>query len=217
MCVKKANGKYPDIQGNWEERGVIGSRVEIEDSNIVFLWRGGPVLETTFKVVENGDGSLTLKLAKTGLRYKGDTKDYASIADMTYADGKLTMTEYFPITGESKSVLSKTENTRFGNYDFADEKLEWLRGAWVDERGYNNVVFDNDKMTINGETIKVHVLKPRWNDGDNYLIRNADPSRELPSGLSTLEIKGGRLLGRIIVCDAPFIPLVFSRKDSGEA
>ena len=50
-----------DLNGAYEEPYVIGSRIEIDGSKIIILWRASPVLETSFKIVEE-DGRTELKL-----------------------------------------------------------------------------------------------------------------------------------------------------------
>ncbi len=209
---KKAAGNHPEIQGNWEERGVVGPRIEIIGDRIVILWRGGPVLDTNFTVEEKEDGSQELKLAKNGLRYEGSSSDYATVTGITIKDGKLVFEEHFPITGPSETVLTKTENNRYGNYDILSDMFDWLKGSWTDESGYNNIRFEKDTATINGEKIKIVVLKPRWAGNSELEIRDANASLGLPGGLASLKIKDGRLVGCIQVCDAPSIYLVFSKK-----
>ncbi|MBO4261043.1 MAG: hypothetical protein J5921_00320 [Clostridia bacterium] len=209
---KKAAGNHPEIQGNWEERGVVGPRIEIIGDRIVILWRGGPVLDTNFTTEEEADGTLLFKLAKNGLRYVNSPSDYASVGKMTYKDDRITMEELFPITGSSVTVFSRTENNRYGNYDILSDMFDWLKGSWTDESGYNNILFEKDTATINGEKIKIVVLKPRWAGNSELEIRDANASRGLPGGLASLKIKDGRLIGCIQVCDAPSIYLVFSKK-----
>ena len=38
---------YSELSGAWEERGVIGTRIEIDGDDICVLWRNAPVLETS--------------------------------------------------------------------------------------------------------------------------------------------------------------------------
>ncbi len=210
---KNSGGKdHPEIQGNWEERGVIGIRVEIIGDSLTVLWRGGPVLETRFKAEEGEDGALSLKLDKNGLRYKGAANDYATVTGITYRDEKLTFEEHFPITGPSVTVLSKTENNRYGNYEIRNDLIKGLEGTWTDGSGYNELVFKDDTMTVNGKKIRFVVLKPCWSANREYIIRDADPSKELPYGLSAIRIEGDTLVSSILVCDAPSIPLTFRRK-----
>ncbi len=208
----KTADRYSEIQGNWEERGVIGTRIEIIGDNLTVLWRGGPVLDTEFTVEEKEDGSQELKLAKNGLRYEGSSSDYATVTGITFKDGKLVFEEHFPITGPSETVLTRTENNRYGNYEICGSMFDWLAGSWIDDSGYNTLAFNNDTVTVNGEKIKFVVLKPRWSEKGEYEIRDANASRGLPGGLSSLKTEGDRLTGRINVCDGPSIYLTFNKK-----
>ena len=43
------------LDGAWEERGVIGTRIEIKGDKLTVLWRSGVVLETKFKTERDGE------------------------------------------------------------------------------------------------------------------------------------------------------------------
>ena len=66
------------LDGAWEEKGVIGIRIEINGSHIVVLWRNSPVLDTKFQLVE-GENEKELKLKKNGLRYEDDVSAEANM------------------------------------------------------------------------------------------------------------------------------------------
>lgn len=205
-------GLKKELNGAWEERGVIGTRIEIDGKRITVLWRSAPVLETTFKA-QKADGKLELKLKYAGMRYKGTDKDYAEITGLTFADGKLELVENFPITGESRTTLSKTEYNRYGNYDIEDGVLSELTGTWKTDDGYNEITFKDDTMVINGTKTKVHALKPRGEyERGKYIIADADPSVEGWRGFSRLEYFGGIISARMFVCDAPSVDYIFKKQ-----
>lgn len=198
---------YSELAGAWEERGVIGDRVEIDGKRITVLWRNMPVLETKYKA-EKSDGGYVLALKDTGLRYRGDASNYAELTRVFYKDGSLELTKFFPITGESKDVLTKTEYSRYGNFTIVDEILPELEGTWEDDNGFLSLVFRGDTMALNGEVTKIHVLRP--GSGYGCVIADADPSKYDFPGFSRPEYLGGVITIRMIVCDAP--PMEFTLK-----
>ena len=202
----KTNG----LDGAWEERGVIGTRVEIEGKKIVILWRSAPVLTTTFRIKHLDDAD-ELVLKKRGLRYEGAASDYAEATGLIYAEGKLTLTEYFPITGESQTVLTPTENTRYGRYAPDPDAQALVEGDWTDERGFCRLSFRKDRVTINGKERRFVVLRPF--DGGDLLVADANPSADGWEGMGRLILRDGALLGEIRVCDAPSVPLLFKRAE----
>lgn len=202
-----------ELNGAWEERGVVGTRVEIDDKKITVLWRNAPVLETTFKTKTEGDG-LKLVLSKNGLRYSGTFSDYAAITELKYVGGQLEMTEYFPITGESKTSLTKTENSRYGNYDVVDAVLNELQGKWQDGEGSFELEFHKDEMILNGRKTKIHVLRSKDGPDDRYLIADADPSVYELQGFSRFSFDGNTIAGLMTILDAPAPKIViFSKSD----
>lgn len=203
----------PALDGAWEEKGVIGTRVEIEGKKICVLWRNSPVLETTFKTREN-DGEFTLIPKETGLRYQGSDKDYAEISSIIYKDGKITVKKFFPITGPSEEVLEPTENSRFGAYVFADKRLyKALSGKWTDENGYFTLTFKNDKAEHDGKTTTVRLLVPKASpDSQKCRLVDSDPSNDYLFGLIDLTFDGEHISGIVPVCDAPSIKITFTKK-----
>ena len=99
------------LQGNWEERGVIGSRIEISGSGIVFLWQGGEVLKTVF-TAEKHDDVIELKLKENGLRYASAQSDYASVERVFYENGRLHYIKNFPITAVIANAAAATPNAQ---------------------------------------------------------------------------------------------------------
>ena len=68
------------LDGAWKPRD-YGTRIEIDGDNILILWMNRPQLETTFTISEEG-GKTVLHLEKTGMRERGDKKDYAQITGL---------------------------------------------------------------------------------------------------------------------------------------
>ena len=202
---------YSELSGAWEERGVIGTRIEIDGDDICVLWRNAPVLETSYKAEKRG-GGYELVLRKTGLRYKGDAKDYAEVTGLFFDGEGLTFTEYFPISGKSECRLTKTENSRYGNYTVCDDILKELAGTWKSADGFVEAVFKGDGLMFCGEPRKVHVLRPNGTNGV-YVIADADPSVYEMGGFSRLEYDGAVLRTRMLVCDAPSVEYILTRVD----
>jgi type I restriction enzyme M protein len=86
--------RFKELEGAWEEPGVIGTRVEIEKDRITVLWRNAPVLETAlFSVgvdrklrdrIADGlsqmDKSAEIQRDKKGnILYDKDTKDTETV------------------------------------------------------------------------------------------------------------------------------------------
>ncbi len=199
--------------GAWEEPGVIGTRIEIRNRKITILWRSSPVLETSFRVRKLSDG-FQLQLKDTGMRYQRAPSDYARVSSIICHDDVLELTEFFPITGESKSVLRRTENSRYGNYTIADEKLTELQGCWADENQYIKLEFSGNVMKINGEKKSIHLLHSKSIDPSvqQYLIADEDPAVSGWDGISRLEYNGGALIGYVHVCDAPTVTILFGKQ-----
>ena len=197
--------------GNWEERGVIGTRVEIDNKKVIVLWRGSPVLETKYKTEKSKDGKLSLLLEKNGLRYAGSEKDYATVTELFLREGRLNLIEFFPITGESKTVLDRTENNRYGNYDIVTKDyLPLLNGSWKDDHGFFTMRFSGSTMELNGRKIEFCVLKPR---GSSLPIRivNVDPGSDIIGDFCSIEFKGGEIVAQLLVCDAPNMFFIFTK------
>ena len=203
--------KNSEINGNWEERGVIGTRIEISDRKITILWRNSPVLQTTFSTKNDGEKAV-LVLKDNKLRYSPTGQAYAEVSSIFYEDGKLTFNEMFPISGASSSVLTKTENSRYGNYTIADKEVfDLLDGEWEDEQGYCRLRFSRGKLTMGGETIKIHALKSNGYPDGEYKIANDDPSKYDVFYFSNMMFREGLITAFVPVCDAPSINMVFHR------
>ena len=194
------------LDGAWEERGVIGSRIEIKKDKLTVLWRGGVVLETKFKTEQSGD-VITLRLAQNGMRYKGASSDYATVTEIRFDGGALFFEEDFPITGKSVTKMEKTENSRYGGVKIVDgEVLKQLRGEWRDDDGYHKLVFKGDALEINGEKIKIHVVGA--SSSGPYRVIDADPSKDGVGYFYGMEYLGDTIAARMMICDAP--PVVYT-------
>ena len=203
---------HPELNGAWEEPGVIGTRIEIEGNKIVVLWRSAPVLTTTFRVKAGEEGD-ELLLKHAGLRYEHAASDYASVTGLVYRDGVLTLTEDFPISGISVSRFKKTENSRYGAFDAADERLGELAGVWKEKGGYLTLTVKGDVMDLDGKQARIHLLRNRSDPpGAPLFIRDADPSVFEWSGIDRLTYDGERITGYRRICDAPSEFLVFEKE-----
>ena len=207
MFGKKANR---DLEGAWEEPGVIGTRIEIEGDSITVLWRNAPVLETKFKT-KKVDGGLLLELKKTGMRYAGSATDYAEVTRIFCRDGALEFEEFFPISGKSSSTLKKTENSRYGNYDIADSELPLVQGEWVANE-YHSFTISGDVMEMCGKKRKIRLLVSQGQVNGPIRIVDADASVYELQGLANFEFIGGGITATMLICDAPSVRLTFRRK-----
>ena len=177
-----------ELTGAWEEPGVIGTRVEIDGSSFTVLWRNAPVLETSY-TAEERDGAVLIKLEKTGLRYRNDVKDYAEVTGVSVRDGKLELRKHFPITGESTETLSRTQNSRYGNYDIVDGLLDAIQGEWKDENGFFTLKIEGNKLNLNERKTTVHMLSSR--PTGEIFIADSDPSVYEWQGLSRFRYVNG--------------------------
>ncbi|MBP5617871.1 MAG: hypothetical protein J6X61_01810 [Clostridia bacterium] len=203
---------HSELNGAWEEPGVIGTRIEIEENRIVVLWRSAPVLTTTFRIQAGEEGE-ELLLKRAGMRYENAASDYATVAGLVYRDGVLTLTEDFPISGVSVTCLKKTANSRYGAFDAADERLGELAGTWKERGGYLTLTVTGDVMDLDGRQGRIHLLRSR-NDppGAPLAIRDADPSVFAWGGIDGLTYDGERITGYRRICDASSEFLVFEKE-----
>lgn len=202
-------------EGNWEERGVIGTRIEISGNSITILWRNSPVLETNFSVYEESDGTVILRLERTGLRYQYSREDYAEVRSIKLKGEKLIFSEYFPITGESVKELTRTDSSRYGNVVITDEILPQLRGTWKDDRKFIEIRFDGREMVIENQKYIVHAVQgPSERGTAMYRIINDDPSKYGEfGGFYDIRYCCGILTACIMVCDAPRMEFVLRKNE----
>ena len=200
----------PALNGAWEEPGVIGIRIEIKGHKLTVLWRSDPVLQTTFRT-KTSNGATELFLQKTGLRYANSASDYAQVTGLKYLDGKLELTEDFPITGESKTILSQTGNSRYGNYTLANGILKELAGNWISTDGLWTLQIKGKTLLFQDRKTKIYVLQPK-SDPASYLIADEDPSRHEFNGFTRFRYQNGTLVTQMLVCDAPRYDIVFEKQ-----
>lgn len=204
MFFKKKSTAVEQFNGNWEEPGVIGTRIEIENGKAVILWRNSPVLKTKFQVRENEDGSLDAIPDENGLRYENDGRVYATVTALRLKDDVLYFEEDFPISGISKTNLKRTNHSRYGNYTVVDgEVLPLLQGKWTCDDGFSTLLFKGDSLTLNSaQTVRIRVLKSNSSAGP-YKIVNEDPSKYEVGHYYFMDFDGHELTAAIMICDAP--------------
>ena len=201
-----------EILGFWEEPGVIGSRIEIEKDRLIVLWRGAPVLETKYKLIINADGNPEIIPNQKGLKNPGSSVSYADITGLIFKDGKLEFTKDFSISGESKDILSKTTNNRYGNYDIVDEMLPEISGKWKDEKGFINLEIKGNTMILNNESTHIHVLKSRSGWPSACIIADVDPSRDNWQGFDRFQYENGRMITHMLVYDLGSFEIMITRQ-----
>ncbi len=205
--------KYDELFGNWEEKNVIGTRVEIDKNTLAILWQGGIVLKTKYKATKEKDGKITLKLKQNGLRYEGSVSDYAVVTSLYYEAGSLYFIKNFPITGESTEILTKTENSRYGNYRIEDEKiLPLLEGEWKSTNGFYELSFLGDTLIFGGKKIKIHALRSNYEGAiEEYKIADQNPAKHEIAHLANLKYSGGVITANEIILDGPTVTIVFEK------
>ena len=203
-----------ELNGAWEEPGVLGTRIEIGGRKLTVLWRNAPVLETTFRLGKGSEGR-ELILKKRGLRYPDAGADYAEITGLRYLDGTLTLTEHVPITGESRTAMKKTEHSRYGNYSVENEILKELRGTWKSGDGFRTLAFRGDEMSLGDFRTRVCVLRSRdpYAPPGRYLIADRDPSVFGWQGFDRFVYEGGVIRGQMMICDARPAVVEFTKQD----
>ena len=196
------------LDGAWEPRGYFGPRAEIRGKKIILLWRGAPVLSTTFTVKEE-EGALVLCLKDREKRYEPSSAPYATVVDCRLAGDGLTVTEDFPITG-------KSSDTRYGAFVPDREALRRLKGTWVCGDGRWALSFRGDRMTeiysgSEGRTVQIVALRS-LSDPEDIRVTDPDPSRDAAGDFAPLRLRGDTLTTAIPVCDAPSVQMVFVKK-----
>lgn len=203
---------YTELNGAWEERGVRGTRIEIEGNRILILWMNRTVLETTFDVKNENDG-LTLEPADRGLRNSPQAEPYAEVTKLFLKEGKLEFEKLFEISGPSREVLEKTEFSRYGNYEIRDDILADIQGVWKNKDGFFKLTIKDDNALFGNTSAKIHVIKAGWlKPSDNeFWIADADPSVEGWEGFTRFRYENGRMFGKMIIYDAPSYDIEFFR------
>ena len=199
------------LNGAWEERGVIGTRIEIEGNIIDIMWRNSTVLKTKFKTVEK-DGKLSLILNDKEMRYTKDTPAYATVEEIYFENDSLHFIELFPITGTSTTVLSKTTNSRYGNYEIVDDEiLPLLQGKWISNDEYLKLEIKGRTIACNDNKTKIHILKSNGSFVGKYEVVDDDPSKFSLLYFNRVEFDGVNILAYEYVCDAPSVEIVFRK------
>ena len=195
------NAENKRLYGAWEERGVLGSRIEIDKKTVTVLWRGAPVLTSGYKTEETEDGRLVVLPEKRGMRYERDVKDYAQVVEISEKDGRLLFVEDFPISGRSEVTMTKTDRNRYGDYDVVTEQFaKELAGTWSDEGGYFKMTFRGSTMKTGLGSYRIVVLRRRYDQ--RIIIHDEDPSKDLIDGLANIEFAGTAIHAMMPVCDA---------------
>lgn len=205
--------KNNELNGAWEEPGVIGTRIEISGSRLTVLWRNSPVLETKFSTKKQA-GRTDLLPKSRGFRYKSAISDYAELKELYFEDGKLVLIEHFPITGDSETKLEKTDRSRYGDYTIADEALNELKGTWIDDHGFLPLVFEGNTLLMGEKKHKIHLLRSngKYAHHGQLKIVDIDPSVYGWDGLCDFVYDGGIITARMDVCDAQAILFEYHRK-----
>ncbi len=205
------------LQGYWETEN-YGTRIEIDGDRLVILWRNRPVLETDFTLAEEGD-DWVVRLARTGLRYRDAASDYAAVTDCRLREGKLCLCQKFVITGDSREVLGKTTNSRYGNVTvITGEALPRLSGLWRTADGVYEMKIDQGTLTWRCQGSEwaapeaVAVVLPRDGEGpDDFCIVNRDPAEEFVCDLLPFRHEAGALITRPVVFDGSAPEIVFRK------
>ncbi len=203
------------FDGAWEEKGVIGPRVEIDGDRLVYLWQASVVLETRFDIVQDG-GKTILKLEHNGLRNSGSLDPYAVINECYYDGSALVFVDDYRFSGESTVKMYPTKNSRYGNVTLVnDEILPLVQGKW--ESKYTDLTFKDDHLFISshddGTTeCELSIVCARSNSSpDKVSILDKEPSRHSIGSFYSLTFTGGVLTGMIEVCDDKPIIVTFSK------
>ncbi len=208
------------LDGAWKPSD-YGTRIEIAGDRMLILWMNRPVLETAFAVAEE-DGKTVLHLEKTGMRERGDTKDYAQVTGLWVEDGVMHFVKMFDIAGEKTELLSPTTESRYGNVAVVTEEvLPRLEGIWK-ETGPMNYT-----LKIEGEKIfwrfakyewegpvEIAVVHENWErDPERFTVRAKDPTQSYVGHFTVFEYRDGKLHTQIPVYDAESPKLVFEKAE----
>ena len=87
--------------------------------------------------------------------------------------------------------------------------MKELEGEWRCSCDTMPLKFSGNEMTLGGEKHKVHILRSK-SDGSLF-VADVDPAVEEWRGISRFEYTGDRLVGRMMVCDAPSIILEYTK------
>ncbi len=199
------------LAGNWEVRGVIGTRIEIVGNQMTILWQGAEVLKTTFHTQENGQTTELLP-AEKGLCNPGASKKYADVSRLYYENGRLHLIKDFPISGLSEDILTPTDRSRYGNVIVRDDLLASVQGAWKSTDGYSAFRIEGDRMTINNETFRIHAVIPaRQASADGFSVIHQDPAVHHVGFFEEMVFSGDEMIGSLLICDVGIHKVSFKR------
>ena len=197
-----------DLNGAWEEPGVIGTRVEIEGSSINILWRNSTVLLTTFETAEK-DGGVELILKDKGL-CDARPEPYATIQRLFVKDGKMSFVKLFSISGESTEVLKKTDQSRYGDVTVVNDILPELEGKWSAGSKFNEFSIKDGVLYVYDRKVKLIAVRRSY-DGET-VIRDEDASKYDFGMYRFFEYRDSKLYTSMIIYDAPQIQLTFTKE-----
>ena len=206
------------LDGAWKPHD-YGTRIEIDGDNILILWMNRPQLETTFTVTEE-DGKTVLHLEKTGMRERGDQKDYAQITGLWVEDGQMHFVKVFDIAGEKSEVLLLTTESRYGNVTVVTEReLPRIEGIWkTNDRMEYTLKIEGERLSWRFAEyewegpVEFAVVHENWeNDPDKFKIRPKNPAIDYFTGFTTFDYRDGKLHTQIPVYDAESPQLVFEK------
>ena len=217
MPEEMKRSEFHELDGAWEPKNYVGPRVKIEGSRLTRLWQNSPVLTTAFSAEKQGD-RVTLKFETSDLCYVNSEKPYATVKECFYEDGGLTFVDDFPITGESRDTLYRTQNSRYGNVTVVDgETLPLLQGKWVREESEEYIIFRGNEICCGyGKDLKncgefVTVRRNGERDKECFDVVNKDPSKNMLGYYVNVRYEHGVITAQIPVCDAPQIIISFKK------
>ncbi len=203
-----------DYYGFWEPSH-LGPRMELDETYYIQLWRGGEVLKTTYKTKEQ-DGKLFIYPDEAGLRYTANSNPYATIKECFFEGESFTITENFPISGDSTDTYKRTKNNRYGNFEIADaEYLPFLEGIWSSGSAMlkiqeNKLYFGYDKEDLNhSDALSITVLKCGYDD--EISLHHINPSVDMLHNYNRIVLRDNKLYATIPVCDAPSFEQIFEK------
>ncbi|MBQ9461674.1 MAG: hypothetical protein IJU51_07170 [Clostridia bacterium] len=204
-----------ELKGNWEQRGVNGTRIEINENRITVLWMSAVVLSTTFEICGSADGGTELLLNDRGLKNPGYSESYATVERLIYNNGQLRFVKNFDISGLSEETLTRTENSRYGNVTIKDELLDTIQGSWVMQgRGSGMFTIEGNRLTIGADSfvVRAAVNNGCSSRGESFAIINRDPAVKGMGYYSEMLCFGDEIRAYIMVCDLGMQELKFKRK-----
>ncbi len=202
----RALGAAGNPEGAWQPDH-YGWRIEITGDRMLVLWRNRPVLETTFTAARDGE-KCVLRLAKTGLRYRDRSEDFATITECYVLGGKMVLRQRYSLGGEEEEeIFSPTRESRYGDVTVETEKwLPALAGRWRSADGYElEISADGSLRSRYGgkawyDAQPIAVVRDN-DDFDVIRIVHQDPAEENLPPFWPFVYRDGKLVSRVIVTD----------------